>query len=239
MSSILLIDDNDDLREIFSIFLEMKGHFVHAVPGGMEALELLNTVKPDIILLDIMMPGMDGWETLCAIKKNPATKHLPVSMCSGKLPDIDEINRYGNHIEDYLVKPQELSELSAILVSITKRYIDRRSESESLKNRIQEPKIVDEFYNSQKKLYILEKFSRFFTGDKEKIESAIQMHKSRMLEIRDALNHPVLYGGLELQPEKLCVQHHAVSPHEHGFIEPGVRTVEFIQAPQSSGRTFL
>ena len=222
MSSILLIDDNDDLREIFSIFLEMKGHFVHAVPGGMEALELLNTVKPDIILLDIMMPGMDGWETLCAIKKNPATKHLPVSMCSGKLPDIDEINRYGSHIEDYLVKPQELSELSAILVSITQRYIDRKGEIESLKNEIQEPKIVDEFYKCQKKLYILEKFSRFFITDPEKTESAIHQLKTRMLEISDHLDHPVLSGALELQPEKLCMQHQAVIPEIQGIIEPEI-----------------
>jgi len=212
MSTILLIDDNDDIREIFSIFLNMKGHTVHSAPGGREALKLLNTVNPDIILLDIMMPGMDGWETLCAIKKNPATKHLPVSMCSGKLPDIEEINRYGSHMEDYLVKPQELSELSNILVSITQRYIDRKGEMESLKNEIQEHTLINEFYNCQKKLYILEKFSRFFTTDPEKTESAIQKHKTRMKEIRDALNHPVLSGGLELQPEKLCVQHDAVIP---------------------------
>ncbi len=222
MSVILLIDDNDDIREIFSLFLNMKGHTVHTALGGREALELLNTLQPDIILLDILMPGMDGWETLCAIKKNPTTKHLPISMCSGKIPDIEEIYRYGGDIEDYLVKPQELSELSTILVNITQRYIDRKGEMESLKSEIQEHQMVDEFYKCQKKLYILEKFSHFFITDPEKTESAIQMYKTRMQEIRDALNHPVLSGGLELQPEKLIVQYEGVIPDKPGIGEPEV-----------------
>ena len=220
MSTVLLIDDNDDLREIFSLFLGMKGHTVHTAPGGREAIELLNTVNPDIILLDIMMPGMDGWETLCAIKKNPVTRHLPVSMCSGKIPDIEEVNRYGRYIEDYLVKPQELSELSTILVSITERYLKQRAETDHLKKEIPDHHLIDEFYHYQKKLYILEKFSRFFTTDPKKTESMIQRYKARMYEIRDTLNHPVLSQTLEPQPEKLSVQHDAGTPDTQGIREP-------------------
>jgi CheY-like chemotaxis protein len=200
MSVILLVDDNDDIRKIFSIFLSRKGHTIHAVPGGRESIELLSTVTPDIILLDIMMPDMDGWETLCAIKMNQTTQAIPVTMCSGKLPDVDEIDRYGRYIEDYLVKPQELSKLSNILVSITERYIKHRAEIESLKNEILDGYLVNEFYDCLKTLSILEKFSRFFTADRQKTESVIQRYRARIQEIRESLGHPALAAAMDLQP---------------------------------------
>jgi len=200
MSVILLIDDNDDLREIFTIFLSMAGHTIHSAPGGREGIEMLKTVRPDIILLDIMMPDMDGWETLCAIKKNPATRALAVSMCSGKLPDLKEINLYGKYIEDYLVKPQELSDLSTTLVSIMGCFTKSRAEVESLKNKIHDHHMIDEFYNAQKTLYILEKFSRSFISDSQEIESDIHRYKARIKEIHDSQGFPFLLKLLELQP---------------------------------------
>ena len=220
MSTILLVDDNEDIREIFTIFLSTEGHTIHSAPGGRQCLEMLSTLRPDLILLDIMMPGMDGWETLCAIKKNQSMQHLPVTMCSGKLPDLEEINRYGKYIEDYLVKPQELSTLSDSLVSIIQRCINRRREMECLKNETPEHLLIDEFYDCTKKLYILEKFSRFFTADLEKAEVAIQHHKARMYEIRENLNHPVLSRGLEPQPSISPMHDNAVFSIEPGMREP-------------------
>ncbi len=200
MSVIVLIDDNDDLREIFSLFLSMEGHTVHSAPGGREGIELLKTVHRDLILLDIMMPGMDGWETLCAIKQDPATRALAVSMCSGKLPDLKEVNLYGKDIEDYLLKPQELPELSGTLVSIMERSTKNRAEIESLKNNNPDHHLVDEFYNSQKILYILEKFFRFFTLDLQEIEADIHRYKARIQEIHDSCGYPSIPGLSEPQP---------------------------------------
>lgn len=197
MSVILLIDDDDDIREIFTLFLNLEGHIIHSAPGGREGIEMLRTVHPDIILLDIMMPGMDGWETLCAIKQDPATRALPVSMCSGKLPDLSEINLYGKYIEDYLVKPQELSELSNILTSIIERFMKYKTEIESLKNKISDHHLIDEFYNFQKTLYMLEKFSRFFSSDSEEIELDIHRYKTRIQEIHDSQGYPFFPGLLE------------------------------------------
>jgi DNA-binding response OmpR family regulator len=196
MSVILLVDDNEEIRKIFSLFLARKGHTIHTVPGGKESIELLSTVTPDIILLDIMMPDMDGWETLCEIKKNQATQAIPITMCSGKLPDMGEIDRYGKYIEDYLIKPQELSELSNILVSITERYMKQRASIESLKDEIPDGHLVKEYYDCQKKLYILEKFSRFFIENGQKTESVIQGYNARMQEIRDFLDHLFLSRAL-------------------------------------------
>ena len=199
MSNILLVDDNCDLVKIFSLVLSRNGHTVHSAPGGRESIELLATVAPDIILLDIMMPGMDGWETLLAIKQDPATQAIPVTMCSGKLPDLDEINRYGKFIEDYLVKPQELSELSDTLAGIVRRYMDRKEKMECLKHEIRDNHLVDEFYDCQKTLLIIEKFSRFFTADPGKTGLSVQHHITRMNEISSSLNHPVLSAAAGLQ----------------------------------------
>lgn len=201
MSTILLIDDNDEIRELFSLFLNEKGHNVSSAPGGREAIEMLRTLQPDLILLDIMMTGMDGWETLCAIKQNPATQHLPISMCSGKLPDRKEINRYSKYIEDYLVKPLELRELSDTLVSIIQRCMKQRAEMESLKNKIPDHHLVDEFYDCRKTLYILEKFSRYFTSDSQEVEADIRRYKSRMKIIRDSQGDPDFWGALAPFPE--------------------------------------
>jgi two-component system OmpR family response regulator len=215
MSVILLVDDNDDLRKIFTLFLSRKGHTVHSVPGGRECLDILATVVPDIILLDIMMPDMDGWETLLAIKQDPATRALPVSMCSGKLPDMEEIDRYGRFIEEYLVKPQELSLLSDTIVRIVKRYKERTEKIAHLKLEVPDHHLVDEFYDCQKTLYILDKFSRFFTGDAGKSESAVQRYIARMNEIRNFLDPPDLFGALEQQPETRFVHSIAGTPVDH------------------------
>ncbi len=214
MSTILLVDDNEEIRKIFTLFLKRDGHTVHSAPGGRESIELLATVAPDMILLDIMMPGMDGWETLLAIKQDPATRALPVAMCSGKPLDKEDLIRYGEYIEDYLVKPQELSELSDILVGIRQRYMTHRAEMESLKHEIPDHHLVDEFYDCQKTLSILEKYSRFFTADPKKIESVVRKHQARMQEIRDSLHHPALSGTLGTQQGVQTMHIDAVSPIE-------------------------
>ncbi len=200
MSTILLVDDNEDIRKIFTLVLSRNGHTVHSAPGDRECLEQLATVAPDIILLDIMMPGMDGWETLLAIKQDPSTRGLPVAMCSGKPLDKEEIIRYGKYIEDYLVKPLELAELSDTLVGIRQRYATHRAEMEHLKHEISDHHLVDEFYDCQKTLLILEKYSLFFTADPEKIGSVVRNYQARMQEIRDVLHLPVLSGTNGTQP---------------------------------------
>ena len=221
MSTILLVDDNEEIRKIFTLFLRRNGHTVHSAPGGRESIELLATVAPDIILLDIMMPGMDGWETLLAIKQDPATRALPVAICSGKPLDKEEIERYGKYIEDYLVKPQELSELSDILVGIRQHYVVHMAEMEYLKREIPDHQLVDEFYDCLKILSILEKYSRFYAADPGKIESVVRKHQARMQEIRDLLHHPALSGTNGTQPEKRDMHPGAGTPVGNGTGAPG------------------
>jgi|SRR5271157_3861517 len=103
--TICLVDDNKDILDIFSIFFGKKGYNVLKATGGQGCIDIIRITPPDIILLDVMMEPMDGWKTLEQIKCNPATKHIPVIMVSGKRPTTEELNVYGNLFAQYVMKP--------------------------------------------------------------------------------------------------------------------------------------
>ena len=105
MRTILLVDDNDSLIELFSLFFQGEGWTVLTAPGGRECLDLLGHESPDLILLDIMMVPMDGWETLQRIKENPGWAKIPVAMLTGKALSQKEFDTYGLLFEHYLMKP--------------------------------------------------------------------------------------------------------------------------------------
>lgn len=64
MYTFLMVDNDPDIRDFFRIFLTRQGHTIHTVPGGKECIEILQTLTPDLIVPEIMMEPMDGWETL-------------------------------------------------------------------------------------------------------------------------------------------------------------------------------
>ncbi|WAC06123.1 MAG: response regulator [Methanoregula sp.] len=115
MPKILVVDDNPDLVELFDIVLTRKGHIVTKAGGGSQCLEILKTSIPDLILLDIMMEPMDGWETLKRIKNNARTKPVPVIMLTGKPPTWDEILSHMDDIEDYTIKPVTMEGLTSMV----------------------------------------------------------------------------------------------------------------------------
>jgi two-component system OmpR family response regulator len=113
--TVLVVDDDPAIREIFTAFLKMKGYTAIAVSGGRECLDLLKTRMPDIILLDLMMEPMDGWETLSAIRQHSLTGQVPVMIVTGKQPVPADIQQYGGLIEDFIEKPVEFDKLVACL----------------------------------------------------------------------------------------------------------------------------
>jgi len=115
--SILVVDDNEAVIEIFSLVLEKSGYDVATAPSGAECIAYLETAQPDLIILDVMMGDMDGWETLDLIRKNPSTADTPVIMLTGKAPLPGDIRRFGPEIEGYFLKP--------ILPSDLRKKIDR------------------------------------------------------------------------------------------------------------------
>jgi len=106
-TSILIVDDEPQVREVFSLTLAMEGNAPSEASSGEECLSLLKNKKnhPDVILLDVNMSPMDGWETLKKIKKDPALRKIPVVMLTGKQLLPEEAKQYGICIDDYLLKP--------------------------------------------------------------------------------------------------------------------------------------
>jgi two-component system OmpR family response regulator len=105
MTTVLIVDDNPAVRQLFDIILGVLKYNTLTAPGGVECLNILKTTIPDIILLDIMMEPMDGWQTLMQIKASPDTKLVPVIMVTGKAVTDDDRCKFGTYYADYLTKP--------------------------------------------------------------------------------------------------------------------------------------
>lgn len=119
MSTILIVDDDPHLRELSGIFLQREGFTVSEAAHGREALALLETCKVDLVILDIMMPQMDGWEMCRQLR----TRHdLPVLMLTAKGETSQKLKGFQVGADDYLVKPFEPLELVARVKALLKRY---------------------------------------------------------------------------------------------------------------------
>jgi two-component system OmpR family response regulator len=108
---ILVVDDNRDLVELYLTILGMTGYRVTGALSGRECLDELKKSLPDLILLDIMMAPMDGWEALRRIRENPGTWEIPVIMVTGKQFVLKELIQYGDMIDGYIIKPVSPHEL--------------------------------------------------------------------------------------------------------------------------------
>jgi len=103
--SILLVDDDDDSRSMISIVLETKGFDVISCGSGPQALEELKSQTPQVVLLDVMMPGMNGYDVLLHMKQRPETQNIPVIMVTAKGDGSDIINGYQHGADYYIPKP--------------------------------------------------------------------------------------------------------------------------------------
>ncbi|MBP1927506.1 CheY-like chemotaxis protein [Methanolinea mesophila] len=112
---ILVVDDNSDLVELYLTILGMKGYTVTGAQSGRECLDELRKSLPDLILLDIMMAPMDGWETLRRIREDPGYEDVPVIMVTGKQFVLEELVQYGDLIDGYIVKPVSPHDLNLLL----------------------------------------------------------------------------------------------------------------------------
>ncbi len=105
MANILIVDDSvTDQKEIKKI-LEKNGHTVVTSDSGDEAIKLSKTEKPDLILMDVVMPGLNGFQATRQITKNPDTGHIPVILISSKNQETDRQWGMRQGARDYLVKP--------------------------------------------------------------------------------------------------------------------------------------
>jgi|SRR5271157_1189418 len=121
MMKIMVIDDEPDLVEVVKLILESDGYQVVTANGGQEALEKMGKEMPDLVLLDIIMPRMDGWEVFSRIRSDQKTKDIPVIMLTAKDQRIDKlIGLHVVRVDDYITKPFGRSELLASIKRILK-----------------------------------------------------------------------------------------------------------------------
>jgi DNA-binding LytR/AlgR family response regulator len=116
--SVLVVDDDTSIVEMIRLGLETDGMRVLGAGDGAEALEVLANEPIDVIILDIMMPKVDGWMALMEIRNNPATAGIPVIMLTAKTQDLAKILAFKQGVQQYVTKPFNIIELSARVRSL-------------------------------------------------------------------------------------------------------------------------
>lgn len=118
---IFVIEDDEDILEMIIYNLEKDGYRVSAAHNGLAALETLGSSLPDLVVLDIMLPGMDGFEVLKALRDEPATENLPVIMLTARSSEADKVVGLELGADDYITKPFSPRELGARIKAVLRR----------------------------------------------------------------------------------------------------------------------
>lgn len=106
-----MADDDPDILDLLTLNLECHGYQVHAASDGEEARSMALQLVPDLIVLDVMMPKLDGLEVLAALKAHPQTRDIPVVMLTAKASDSDVWQGWQAGADYYITKPFDLDEL--------------------------------------------------------------------------------------------------------------------------------
>lgn len=118
MATILVVDDEPDVIEVVSVTLEKAGHSVLSAPDGQTGLMLTLTRQPDLVILDVMMPGIDGFEVLRRMKSEPRMTNIPVVMLTARTDYSAKATAWEEYAQTYVTKPFDLDELAKAVGSL-------------------------------------------------------------------------------------------------------------------------
>ena len=121
MSKILITDDDEAILELIKINLELSGHDVICASDAMKSFALLQQENPDLIILDVMMPEVDGFTLAQRIRNNPKYDNIPILMLTALGMLEDKVKGFNAGVDDYLVKPFEIEELKLRVRALLKR----------------------------------------------------------------------------------------------------------------------
>lgn len=138
-AKILAVDDEKHIVRLVQINLQKEGYEVITANNGREALDLIASQKPDLVIMDVMMPQMDGFEALKTLKSQPETANLPVIMLTAKAQDADVFEGWKSGADLYLTKPFNPSEL----MSFVKRILQDREKQASGTYEIDPSQVID------------------------------------------------------------------------------------------------
>lgn len=123
--SILIVDDEQDILDLISYNLSKEGFKVHTAINGLEAVEMARNVRPDLVILDIMMPGMDGYEVCRTLRKHAETSAAAIMFLTAKSGEIDQVLGLELGADDYIQKPISPRVLIARVKTILRRGMER------------------------------------------------------------------------------------------------------------------
>lgn len=204
---ILIVDDEENIREVIKEYSTLEGYEVREADSGVKALELLNSEKIDLMILDIMMPIMDGFTLLNSI---PKEKRIPTIILSARDDEIDKLEGFDRGIDDYLCKPFSPRELMARVKAILKRTkgnVDSYSYDKLVVNFLEHTVKIDDkeinvtpkefeilkYFINNKKIAIsreqlLNKIWGYdFYGDDRTVDTHIKMLRNNLGRYRDLI----------------------------------------------------
>ena len=137
--SVLIVEDDPNIRELLQLYLEKDGYAVTLAADGGQGLEKFRAIKPNLVLLDVMMPVMDGWAVCKAIR---AEGNTPVIMLTAKGETDDKVMGLKAGADDYVTKPFEMKELLARIEAVLRRT-DRGAEDTKTRRLVFDRLIID------------------------------------------------------------------------------------------------
>ena len=137
--SVLIVEDDPNIRELLQLYLEKDGYAVTLASDGGQGLEKYRAIKPDLVLLDVMMPVMDGWAVCKAIRQDGNT---PVIMLTAKGETDDKVTGLKAGADDYITKPFEMKELLARIEAVLRRS-DRGAEEANTRRLVFDKLTID------------------------------------------------------------------------------------------------
>ena len=126
--SVLIVEDDRNIAELLQLYLEKEGYAVITAEDGGKGLEKFRTIKPDLVLLDVMMPVMDGWAVCKAIR---AESQVPIIMLTAKGETDDKVAGLKQGADDYITKPFEMKEVLARIEAVLRRVSGVAAETRS------------------------------------------------------------------------------------------------------------
>ena len=122
---IMIVDDDVNICELIRLYLEKEKYSVAIVNDGLEAVSSFAEIKPDLVILDIMLPGLDGWQVCRKIR---SSSNVPIIMLSAKGETFDKVLGLELGADDYIVKPFETKEVLARIKAVLRRSVTSAAE---------------------------------------------------------------------------------------------------------------
>lgn len=127
---ILIVDDDINICELLRLYLEKEGFETDVVTNGLQVVDKFNLISPDLVLLDIMLPGLDGWQICREIRK---TSQTPIIMLTAKGETFDKVLGLELGADDYITKPFETKEVMARIKAVLRRTGNKANPADSVK----------------------------------------------------------------------------------------------------------